>query len=38
MGASTGLPAGTWKLEIRGWLVTTPEPVTGTYSVTAPAP
>ena len=38
MGTSTGLPAGTWKLEIRGWLVTAPEPFTGTYSVTAPAP
>jgi hypothetical protein len=34
MGASTGLPAGTWKIEVRGWLVTTPEPFTGTFSVT----
>jgi hypothetical protein len=38
MGATTTLAAGTWTLEIRGWLVTAPEPVTGNYSVTAPAP
>jgi serine protease AprX len=35
---SSGIPAGTWKLEIRGWLVAAPEAFTGTYSVTAPAP
>jgi serine protease AprX len=38
MGASTGLPAGTWQVEIRGWLVTAPEPFTGTVSVTHPTP
>ena len=38
MGAATGLTAGTWQLEVRGWLVTAPEPFTGNYSVTAPAP
>jgi serine protease AprX len=35
---NAGLPAGTWKLEVRGWLVAAPEAFNGTYSVTAPAP
>lgn len=34
---NAGLPQGTWKLEVRGWLVVAPEPFTGTFSVTAPA-
>src|SRR5687767_6888738 len=38
MGASTGLPAGTWQVEIRGWLVTEATPYTGSVSVTHPAP
>ena len=37
MGAASGLPAGAWTLEIRGWLVTAPEPFTGTSTVISPA-
>jgi serine protease AprX len=37
MMPNAGLPAGTWKLEIRGWLVPGTEPFTGTYSVTSPS-
>ncbi len=36
MMPNAGLPAGTWKLEIRGWLIPGTEDFTGTYSVTAP--
>jgi len=36
MMPNSGLPAGTWKLEIRGWLIPGTEDFTGTYSVTAP--
>jgi serine protease AprX len=38
MVASAGLPAGDWTVEVRGWLVVAPEPFTGTFSVTHPAP
>ena len=34
MGAKAGIPAGQWTIEVRGWLVTTPEPFTGKVSVT----
>jgi serine protease AprX len=36
MMPAAGLPAGTWTLEVRGWLVTAPQPFNGTYSVTRP--
>jgi hypothetical protein len=36
MMPAAGLPAGTWTLEVRGWLVVAPEAFTGTYSVTSP--
>ena len=36
MMPAAGLPAGNWTLEVRGWLVVTPEAFAGTYSVTYP--
>jgi hypothetical protein len=36
MMPAAGLPAGTWTLEVRGWLVAAPQPFDGTYSVTRP--
>jgi hypothetical protein len=38
MVPTAGLPAGEWQVEVRGWLVAAPEPFTGTFKVTYPAP
>jgi serine protease AprX len=38
MVAGAGLPAGEWTVEVRGWLVVAPQPFTGSFSVTHPAP